>query len=146
MGKKKTPTVAPAKAKGPVGNSTPTGNIASAVPAWPAFKPPLPVKELAVETLVPEKIVVLKTFWPQSLCRDYVSFLSSLPLATTPGKPKRGEALRVNDRFQVHDDLFARRLWNETGLRDAVQDADVAQWWYESSPPYTSLHVSDKES
>jgi hypothetical protein len=64
-------------------------------PSWPAFKPPLPVVELSVESLVPEKVVVLHNFFPKSLCKDYVSFLQTLPLTTTPGKPKRGEAVRV---------------------------------------------------
>jgi len=49
-----------------------------------------------------------------------VKFLQGLPLVTTPGKPKRGEALRVNDRFQVMDESFANRLWVETGLRELV--------------------------
>ncbi len=39
---------------------------------------------------------------------------------TTPGKPKKGDALRVNDRFQVIDEGFATRLWEETGLRNLV--------------------------
>ena len=49
-----------------------------------------------------------------------MQFLKGLPLTTTPGKPKKGEALRCNDRFQVQDDLFANRLWVETGLRELV--------------------------
>lgn len=39
---------------------------------------------------------------------------------TTPGKPKKGDAVRVNDRFQVTDEGLARRLWEETGLRGLV--------------------------
>ena len=39
---------------------------------------------------------------------------------TTPGKPKKGDALRFNDRFQVHDEAFANRLWLETGLKELV--------------------------
>lgn len=39
---------------------------------------------------------------------------------TTPGKPKKGDAVRVNDRFQVVDEKFAERLWVETGLRELV--------------------------
>jgi hypothetical protein len=41
-------------------------------------------------------------------------------LVTTPGKPKKGDAVRVNDRFQVVDEGFARRLWEETGLKDLI--------------------------
>jgi hypothetical protein len=39
---------------------------------------------------------------------------------TTPGKPKKGDAVRVNDRFQVDDEAFARRLWEDTGLKDLI--------------------------
>lgn len=40
---------------------------------------------------------------------------------TTPGaRPKKGDAVRVNDRFQVDDGGFAERLWAETGLRGLV--------------------------
>lgn len=46
--------------------------------------------------------------------------MKTLPLTTTPGKPKKGDALRFNDRFQVNDERFANRLWEETGLRELV--------------------------
>lgn len=98
-------------------------------PSWPPFKPSLPVSDLNVETLVESKVVVLRTFWPRNLCRDYVSFLKTLPLVTTPGKPKRGDAVRVNDRFQIQDPGFANRLWLETGLKDAILDSSVAHMW-----------------
>lgn len=66
------------------------------------------------------QIVVIKNFWTGTLCKNYVSFLKTLPLATTPGLPKKGEALRVNDRFQIIDPTFANRLWVETGLRELI--------------------------
>ncbi|KAF3068542.1 hypothetical protein CFAM422_007758 [Trichoderma lentiforme] len=68
-------------------------------PSWPVFKPPLPVVELYPE-LHPANshIVLLSSFFPRSLCRDYVAFLKTLPLQTTPSRPKKGEAVRVNDR------------------------------------------------
>lgn len=103
---------------------------ASAItPAWPPFRPPLPVTDLAAETVVSDKVVVYRSFFPRSLARDYVAFLGGLPLTTTPGKPKRGMALRVNDRFQIDDAYFANRLWTETGLREAVADPDLAHLW-----------------
>ena len=49
-----------------------------------------------------------------------MEFLKGLPLTTTPGKPKKGDAVRFNDRFQVSDERFAERLWGETGLRELV--------------------------
>jgi hypothetical protein len=45
-------------------------------------------------------------------------------LTTTPGKPKKGDALRYNDRFQVVDEQFANRIWEETGLRELVRETE----------------------
>lgn len=39
---------------------------------------------------------------------------------TTPGRPKRGDAVRVNDRFQIEDPRFAEMLWTGTALRELV--------------------------
>lgn len=98
---------------------------APTLPSWPAFKPPLPVLELAPQIHASTaKVVLLPSFFPRSLCRDYVSFLKTLPLQTTPSRPKRGEAVRVNDRFQIHDPLFARRLWEDTGLKEAILEGE----------------------
>ncbi|KFY22962.1 hypothetical protein V493_06194 [Pseudogymnoascus sp. VKM F-4281 (FW-2241)] len=89
-------------------------------PNWPPFKPLLPASDLYLEPLVDSQIIVTRNFWTSTLCKDYVSFLRSLPLVTTPGKPKKGDAVRVNDRFQITDPTFANRLWLETGLRELV--------------------------
>lgn len=110
----------------------PKESNAAQPPNWPAFKPQLPVTYLSLEPPVPQfedKILVARNFFPKSLCRDFVTFLQDLPLTTTPGKPKRGEAVRVNDRFQIDDYRFAQRLWSETGLKDLVQDQSVAHLW-----------------
>lgn len=104
---------------------------AASPPSWPNFKPPLPVVDLS-PVLHPStsKIALIPSFFPRSLCRDYVSFLSGLSLQTTPSRPKRGEAVRVNDRFQVEDARFAQRLWEQTGLREAlVEGEDVKNLW-----------------
>jgi hypothetical protein len=89
-------------------------------PNWPAFTPLLPASDLSISTVVDSQIVVVRNFWTSTLCKNYVAFLKSLPLVTTPGKPKKGEAVRVNDRFQINDEVFANRLWLETGLRELV--------------------------
>ncbi|KAI0975848.1 hypothetical protein F4678DRAFT_285114 [Xylaria arbuscula] len=107
-------------------------DVAAAAVRWPPFKPNLPVTHLVLDTPIPafrDQIVLLRNFWPKSLCRDYLAFLSGLPLTTTPGRPKRGEATRVNDRFQIQDALFAQRLWLQTGLRDATLDDSVKHLW-----------------
>ncbi|KAI0204104.1 hypothetical protein F4808DRAFT_368834 [Astrocystis sublimbata] len=101
-------------------------------PNWPPFRPSLPVTQLFFDAPIPkleDQIIILRNFWPKSLCHDYVNFLSELPLTTTPGRPKRGEATRVNDRFQIHDSHFSTRLWLETGLKDAVTEDDVKDLW-----------------
>ncbi|KAI0475790.1 hypothetical protein GGR56DRAFT_435408 [Xylariaceae sp. FL0804] len=105
---------------------------ATAGPSWPPFRPALPVAPLSFEAPIPaldDQILLLRTFWPKSLCRDYVSFLKELPLTTTPGRPKRGEAVRVNDRFQVDDPAFAQRLWLQSGLRDVVLEDAARHLW-----------------
>ena len=89
-------------------------------PDWPALKPLLPPLNLSLSTIAESQIVTIRNFWTKKLCQTYVSFLESLPLTTTPGRPKKGEALRVNDRFEVMDDGFANRLWLETGLKELI--------------------------
>lgn len=125
------PTKSKVKPKGAV---APSSNPAEShpPPSWPPFKPPLPIVDLApaLHEATP-KIVLVPSFFPRSLCRDYVSFLRTLPMQTTPSRPKRGEAVRVNDRFQIHDPLFARRLWEQTGLKGAILDdnPDLLHLW-----------------
>lgn len=101
------------------------------LPSWPVFKPPLPVVDLTpqLHPLTP-KIALIPFFFPRSLCRDYVAFLKTLPLQTTPVRPRRGEAVRVNDRFQINDPAFAVRLWEQTGLKEALLEGeDVKDLW-----------------
>lgn len=115
-------------------------DITATTPSWPPFKPSLPVVDLTLDPLVKDKVVVLRSFFPRSLCKDYVSFLKELPLITTPGKPKRGDAVRVNDRYQIDDAKFAHRLWTETGLKEALAGKDVAQLWCVAFLPSTQNH------
>ncbi|KAK7983936.1 hypothetical protein PG990_012649 [Apiospora arundinis] len=101
-------------------------------PKWPPFKPALPVTSLSLEAPNPtfqDKILLVRNFFPKSLCRDYVTYLRGLPFTTTPGRPKRGEAVRVNDRYQIDDFQFAQRLWLETGLRELLSDDAVSSTW-----------------
>lgn len=113
----------------PLAQGATTITPAPAAPGWPQFKPQLPVTDLVPETVVPDKVVVYRSFFPRSLCRDYVEFVRHLPLTVTPAVPKRGHALRVNDRFQVDDATFADRLWTETGLKEAVLQPELAHLW-----------------
>lgn len=96
-------------------------------PNWPVFKPLVPTSHLTLSTLVDSQIAVIRNFWTATLCRNYVSFLKGLPLTTTPGKPKKGDALRINDRYQINDEAFANRLWLETGLRELICGSEEAE-------------------
>jgi hypothetical protein len=89
-------------------------------PNWPAFQPLIPASDLSLHEQLPNQIITVPNLWTATLCKTYVSFLSSLPLATTPGRPKKGNAVRVNDRFQIDDHAFAERLWSGTALKDLV--------------------------
>ena len=94
-------------------------------PDWPSLTPLADPSDLSVSSLLQNQIVTISNFWTSSLCRKYVSFLSGLPLVTTPGIPKRGDAVRVNDRFQINDEVFARQLWEGTALQDLVINGDI---------------------
>ncbi|KHJ34922.1 putative oxoglutarate iron-dependent oxygenase [Erysiphe necator] len=90
---------------------------------WPAFTDQLlPKSSLSPETLLPSQIIVIRKFWTENLCKNYVNFLRTLPLVTTGGKLKKGDAIRFNDRFQINDANFAHRLWTETRLKELICD------------------------
>lgn len=42
-----------------------------------------------------------------------------------PGKPKKGNAVRVNDRYQIEDPRFAEQLWHKTALQQLVTNACI---------------------
>jgi len=92
----------------------------SRAPKWPAFTPLMPESDLAMQERLGGQIVTIRNLWTATLCKSYVSFLSTLPLITTPGQPKKGHAVRVNDRYQVDDPVFAERLWSGTALKNLV--------------------------
>lgn len=91
-------------------------------PNWPPLRPLLPTADLSLVPLVPDQIYIVRNFLPTSLCKNYASFFASLPLTTTPGKPKKDEAVRVNDRFQIEDAQFAENLWSGTALKELVTE------------------------
>jgi hypothetical protein len=101
-------------------SNAPTQSASRQPPNWPALQPLVPASDLSLHELLPNQIITVPTLWTATLCKTYVSFLSSLPLTTTPGKPKKGHAVRVNDRLQLDDPAFAERLWSGTALKDLV--------------------------
>ncbi|EFE43958.1 hypothetical protein TRV_01281 [Trichophyton verrucosum HKI 0517] len=93
---------------------------AQKTPNWPALRPLPPTSDLCLTPILPSQIYIIRNLFSSALCKTYISFLTSLPLITTPGRPKKDEALRVNDRFQVDDASFAELLWSGTGLKELV--------------------------
>jgi hypothetical protein len=89
-------------------------------PQWPRLVPLVPAEDLQLEVLLDNQIVLLRNFFTSRLSNDYVKFLSSLPLATFQPKPKKDEAVRKNDRFQIDDAAFAEQIWSSTSLKDLV--------------------------
>lgn len=88
---------------------------------WPPITALVPVEDLVLTTLLKDQILTISRFWTSSLCKTYVNFLSTLPFSTTPSIPKRGEAVRVNDRYQIDDSEFAELLWSRTALKQIVE-------------------------
>ena len=122
MAPKKKGKPEPAGAKGAA-----TPQAAQQTPNWPAFIPLIPEADLSLQEVLPGQIVTISNFFTATLCKNYVSFLSSLPLTTTPGKPKKGDAVRVNDRYQIDDPAFAERLWSGTALKNLVTGAAAGE-------------------
>ncbi|KAI9836909.1 MAG: hypothetical protein M1838_004957 [Thelocarpon superellum] len=90
-------------------------------PSWPKLQPLVPSSDLSLFTLVPDQILLIHNFWTSTLCSTLVKFASSnVELQTTPSQRKRGDALRINDRYQVKDQSLANRLWENTALRELV--------------------------
>ncbi|EAW09576.1 uncharacterized protein ACLA_037860 [Aspergillus clavatus NRRL 1] len=106
---------------------TSSSSSSSSNPNWPPLRPLIPPSDLTLTPLLHDQIYLIRNFLPASLCKTYVSFLASLPLTTTPGKPKKGDAVRVNDRFQVQDADFAEQLWSSTALAALVGGAAAAE-------------------
>lgn len=90
---------------------------------WPPLQSLIPTCDLYLDVLLQDQVITISRLWTASLCKTYVAFLKTLPLLTTPGIPKKGHAVRVNDRFQIDDPVFAERLWSGTGLKSLVEDS-----------------------
>lgn len=108
-------------------NTAPTTNTAPkpTTPNWPPLRPLVPAADLTLTPLLDDQIYLIPNFLTSTLCKTYVSFLASLPLSTTPGRPKKDEAVRVNDRFQIEDAVFAETLWETTALKELVMEARI---------------------
>lgn len=118
----------PSKASGKgKAKTTKDTSVPTPKPNWPPLSPLVPVFDLSLDTVLEDQIVLIHNLFTSSLCRQYVAFLSTLPLITTPSQPKKGDALRVNDRFQIEDPVFAEQLWSSTGLKHLITES-AGQW------------------
>lgn len=108
------------KSPAPTPHTNPSDTPSAQRPNWPPLTPLIPTTDLTLTTLLSNQILLIPNFLTTTLCKTYTTFLSTLPLTTTPGKPKRGEAVRVNDRYQIHDPTFAHTLWTQTSLKELV--------------------------
>ena len=106
-------------------NPTPKSHAAITLPRWPPLRPLVPAEHLRMETLLEDQVIVIRNFFTSTLCKDYVAFLSALPLTTTPVRAKYGDATRVNDRIQFNDPDFAHKLWEDTGLKSLLPSPSV---------------------
>lgn len=91
--------------------------------SWPAIakSPYRPIPE--INTVLASQILTLDLF-TSSFAQQFLNFCQShiAPLlSTTPIRPKKGDAIRFNDRFQVTDPSFAESLWRNSGLKEALE-------------------------
>jgi hypothetical protein len=90
---------------------------------WPAIVPIPHRPNPDVTTILPSQILTLNLL-TSSFCQQFFGFCQShiTPLlTTTPIKPKKGDAVRFNDRFQTSDPTFAESLWTNSGLKEAIE-------------------------
>ena len=103
-------------------------NEPARLPNWPPLVPVVPTVDLSLETILDDQILVIRNLFTSSLCKSYIAYLSTLPLTTTPGRPKKGDAVRINDRFQVEDPSFANLIWEKTALQEFVSQRGIDRW------------------
>ncbi|KAK5107713.1 hypothetical protein LTR62_000735 [Meristemomyces frigidus] len=96
-----------------------------AKPIWPPLLHLPSAADLTLRPILTDQILTISGFWTSGLSKSYISFLSGLPLLTTPGNPRKGDAVRVNDRFQVDDAEFAEKMWSSSALKELVEHVFV---------------------
>lgn len=110
-------------------NKKKTSNAASATKNagvtvnWPAI-PRVAFKPLCEINAVLESQILTLQLFSSSFTQQFLVFCQShiTPLlSTTPIKPKKGDAVRFNDRFQITDASFADMLWTNSGLKEAIE-------------------------
>lgn len=93
---------------------------------WPSVLRDPHLPPLAFSDELCEGLLVIDTFFTSSLLNNWISFLSqkSSPIVLLPSPAaRRGEAARTNYRFGVQDETFAKRLWEDSGLKELCENA-----------------------
>jgi predicted 2-oxoglutarate/Fe(II)-dependent dioxygenase YbiX len=89
---------------------------------WPKL---FPKSDLQVHELLPGQIYTIPDFFSVKECDSLISYIeANIHLQTTPAIPKRGEALRSNDRISLSDANFANTLWT-IGIDKVVQSTST---------------------
>lgn len=122
-------TMKKTKAKAAIAGAVTEKKDAPSTINFAALAPLIPTSSLFLQECYKNNILLIRNLFTAKLCKDLVAYFTTLPLLTTPGKPKRGEATRVNDRLQIDDSSFAQRLWHETALHDLVGTYENQSIW-----------------
>ncbi|KAH8556547.1 hypothetical protein BGW37DRAFT_17293 [Umbelopsis sp. PMI_123] len=89
---------------------------------WPKL---FPKSDLQAQELLPGQIYTISEFFSIKECDSLISYIeNNIQLQATPAIPKRGEALRSNDRISVSDADFAHTLWS-LGVDNVVKSTSA---------------------
>lgn len=89
----------------------PAGKSDSSTIRWPDL--PFAGRELTLDVLIPDQVLLLPNLFTPKDCARWIAFLdANLQLDPSPTVPKRGEAVRSNERFSVQDADLAGKLFD----------------------------------
>lgn len=85
---------------------------------------PPPSDPLTSTTLLDSQILLIPNFLSAATCKSYIASFTKLPLQLSP-PPGKNEATRTNARFATCDPVFAKGLFNDTGLAEFTKEWSV---------------------
>lgn len=76
------------------------------------------------DCLIDDQIYIVHNMLTRTNCRNFMSFLLNTiaPIMTKPVPPRRGEAMRTNERFSSYDPNFAQSLFVDTNIDMMVRE------------------------
>lgn len=113
-----------AKSKSKASATTTTNTTSSPPPNLTTSLPSLILTSKALEptTLIESQVTLLPNLLSKKECNSLIDHFSSSTYQLVPSPaPKKGEALRTNSRIGFQDPAFAKRLWNELGMKGIVE-------------------------